>query len=92
MYPKFEGKTFDVNYYKNQYIKLVKEKLAPIKIDDEYEIDNQNGQSSYFAVTRVLFESWEQFENQYIKNSKELSSDRLKFTNSSVIIQTSELK
>jgi len=90
LYPRIDGKKFNYDYYKNQHIQLITDTLHPTSIDIS-EALNQENTSPYFAITHIFFESWEHFVNGYRKNAKELEKNRLKFTDTTVIIQTSEI-
>ena len=59
LYPRIEGKKFDFNYYKNHHMKLVKEKLNPVKVEIDFGIVNQENPSPYIVVSHMIFESQE---------------------------------
>ncbi len=91
LYPRIEGKKFDFNYYKNHHMKLVKEKLNPVKVEIDFGIVNQENPSPYIVVSHMIFESQEQLTNRYKEFSKILNEDKLKFTDIDIIRQISEI-
>jgi len=91
LYPRIEGKKFNYEYYKSHHVQLIKDVLIPSTVEINItEIDQENT-SRYFAITKMNFESWEHFVNSYRKHAKELEKNRLQFTDTNIIIQTSEI-
>jgi len=54
MYPKSEGKSFNLEYYKSKHMKLVKEKLGPLGlINSEVDVGISgmgDSPAPYFAI------------------------------------------
>lgn len=91
LYPRTAGKKFDLEYYKNHHIPLVKRKLNPVKVEIDLGIPSHGRPSSYIAVSHLLFESREQLSASYGSAAQELNEDKLKFTDIEIITQISEV-
>ncbi len=91
LYPRIEGKKFDFDYYKNHHMKLVKEKLKPLKIEIDSGIINPENPSPFIAVSHMIFESREDLANRYREASKILNEDKSKFTDIDIITQISDI-
>ena len=91
LYPRTPGKKFDLEYYRNHHIPLVKRRLAPIKVEIDLGIPGTDRPSPYIAVSHLLFESREQLASSYRSVAQELNEDKLKFTDIEIITQISEV-
>jgi uncharacterized protein (TIGR02118 family) len=91
LYPRGEGKKFDFDYYRDHHMPLVKERLAPLKVEIDFGIPSPGRPSPYIAVTHMIFESWEQLSSRYGAAAQELLADRLRFTDIETVFQISEV-
>ena len=91
LYPRTPGKKFDLEYYRNHHIPLVKRRLAPMKVEIDLGIPRRDQPSPYIAVSHLLFESREQLAANYGPAAQELNEDKLKFTDIEIITQISEV-
>jgi uncharacterized protein (TIGR02118 family) len=91
LYPRVEGKRFDLDYYKNRHMPLVKERLNPVKVEMDIGISRGDQRTPYLAVSHMIFESIEQLATRYAKAADELNADKLKFTDLDLIFQVSEI-
>jgi uncharacterized protein (TIGR02118 family) len=91
LYPRTGGKKFDLEYYRNRHIPLVKERLKPVKVEIDLGLPNQGQPSPYIAVSHLTFESREQLIENYGSAANELLNDKLRFTDIEIITQISEV-
>jgi len=91
LYPRTEGKRFDLEYYRNHHMPLVKRRLSPLKVEIDIGLPRANEPSPYIAVSHMLFESREHLAAGYQSASQELNEDKLKFTDIDIITQISEV-
>jgi len=91
LYPRSAGKKFDLEYYKNRHIPLVKKRLNPTKVEIDLGVSSQGQPSPYVAVTHMTFESREQLVAGYAAAGQELLEDKRRFTDIEIINQVSEV-
>lgn len=91
-YPRTAGKKFDLEYYKNHHMPLVKKRLTPIKVEIDAGVPNHQGEPSpYVAVGYMTFETMEQLVTKYGAAAQELHSDIPNYTDIEPVIQLSEV-
>lgn len=91
-YPRSSGKKFDLEYYKNHHMPLVKEKLMPVKVEIDAGIpNNQNQPSHYIAIGHMTFETMDQLVAGYAAVAQELHADIPNYTDIEPVIQLSEI-
>ena len=91
LYPRIAGKKFDLEYYKNNHMPLVKRRLNPTKVEIDLGIPGRDQASPYIAVSHLLFASREQLAAGYAAAARELNEDKLRFTDIEIITQISEV-
>jgi len=92
LYPRTSGKKFDLEYYQNHHMPLVKKRLTPIKVEIDIGVPNQQGQDApYIAIGHMTFESKEQLVAKYGPAAQELRADIPNYTDIQPIMQTSEV-
>lgn len=94
LYPNAEGKTFDVDYYKNTHMKLVQEKLDPLGLVG-CEVDAGiagmgDTPAPYATIGYLFFETLEAFQAGFAKVGAELVADIPNYTNIEPVIQISD--
>jgi len=94
LYPNSQGSSFNVEYYKNQHMKLVWEKLGPLGLVG-CEVDAgiaglEGGPPPYAAIGYMIFETLEEFQSAFAKAGDELVADVPNYTDIKPIIQISE--
>jgi uncharacterized protein (TIGR02118 family) len=96
MYPNTEGSTFDMAYYCETHMPLVRQKLgAALKgVVVEQGISGPEPGSSppYLALGHLLFESLEAFQTSFGPHAQALMDDIPNYTNTQPTIQISEVK
>ena len=92
MYPRSEGKKFDSEYYRNNHIPFLKEKLEPLKTEIETGSATMGMESPYLAVTHMLFKSIQHLAGKYFFSAHDLTEDQDKFTNIKPVFQVGEIE
>ena len=93
LYPRTEGKSFDLDYYRNKHMKTVKEKLGPLGMVSA-ELDSGiagagDSPSPYFAIGHLIFETVEAFQAAFAKEGGGLLADIPNYTDVEPVIQIS---
>jgi uncharacterized protein (TIGR02118 family) len=93
LYPRSEGKYFDVEYYIKKHMALVKTKLEPFGLQ-ALEVDTGINEkySPYFAIGYLLFNSLREYETAFAEAASELVADIANYTNITPMIQLSEYR
>ena len=95
LYAAGEGKTFDMQYYKNKHIPLVKELLGPALIASS--IDGGIGgaipgsTAPFMAIGHLYFNSVEEFAQAFGTQMPRISADVPNYTNAEPLIQINEV-
>jgi len=94
MYPNGEGKTFDMDYYLNKHIPLVKALLGDsvkiISVDNGLPINSPDSPVPYLAIGHMYFETMSALQNSMTPEVIEkLKADIPNYTNIETIIQIS---
>jgi len=96
MYPNTEGSTFDMAYYCDTHISLVRQKLGAalkgVVVEQGISGSMPGSPPPYLALGHLLFESLEAFRTAFEPHGQALVDDIPKFTNTQPTIQISEVK
>ena len=93
MYPNQTGSTFDMEYYRNTHMPMAQRLLNAT----EFSIDQGIGggmpgsAAPYLAIGHLLFDSLEAFQKTIVVNGAELMADIPNYTNTSPVIQISQV-
>lgn len=94
MYPSIEGGNFDLNYYIQTHVPLVREKLGKVLkgVGIEKGLSASTGiPPVYIAIGYLLVESMEEYLQALTPHSEAIRSDIQNFTNIQPIIQISQI-
>jgi uncharacterized protein (TIGR02118 family) len=95
LYPNGEGKTFDMEYYIRKHIPLVLGLLGEGVELGAIEMGLSGSKSDtppiYLVMSHLYFDTIEGFEKVFRPNEAEIMRDMPNFTNSTPIIQVSEV-
>jgi uncharacterized protein (TIGR02118 family) len=92
MYPESEGATFDMDYYINNHIAMVKEKCAPaIKECTVEQCLDGPEPASYRVIARIGVDTMEDFLTYVAPNDPVFAADLPNFTNIRPVIQVNEV-
>ena len=96
MYPNNEGSTFDMTYYCETHMPMVRQKLGAalkdVAVDQGIGSDEPGSPPPYLALCHLLFESVEAFQIAFGPNAQEFEADVPNYTNTQPTIQISEVK
>lgn len=96
MYPLTLGERFDMDYYCDTHIPLVKKLLGSsctsITVDQCLVGFDLTSPAPYVAVCHVYFESPEEFKMAYAASSAEIKLDRAGYTDIEPIIMFSRVR
>jgi uncharacterized protein (TIGR02118 family) len=94
-YPYDESKSFDMDYYCNSHIALVKEKLGDALVNVTVARGlggpGPGMPATYATVAELYFNSMEDFETYCVPNSPAFDADVPNFTDITPIFQISEV-
>ena len=96
MYPNQEGCKFDMGYYLNNHIPMVKEKLGPAlkgaAVDQGLGGGEPGSKAAYVAMGHLLFDSVEAFQGAFGPHAPAIMADIPNYTDVQPAIQISEVK
>ncbi|PYN07446.1 MAG: EthD family reductase [Candidatus Rokuibacteriota bacterium] len=96
LYPASEGKKFDVDYYVNKHMKLVRERLSSFglvrtEVDKGVAGGAPGSPAPYVAIGHVYFNALDGFQKGMGQHGKEIMADIANYTNIPSQIQISEV-
>ena len=95
LYPKGEGKTFDMEYYKTKHIPLVQhlfgDAMKGASIDKGVSSETPGTPVPYLAIGYLYFQNISAYEDGIKKNLETILADIPKYTNITPVIQISEV-
>jgi uncharacterized protein (TIGR02118 family) len=96
MYPNTEGGKFDIAYYCDKHIPLVRQKLGAALKDVAVEHGmggpEPGSPPAFLAMGHLLFESVQAFQTSFAPHAELIMKDIPKYTNIRPVIQISEVK
>jgi len=96
LYPNKPGSKFDMEYYCNEHIPMVREKLGAAckRLAVEHGIAGMTPGSApaYIAMGHIYCDSTEAFESAFASHAQEIMGDIPNYTDIQPIIQISEVK
>ena len=95
MYPNNEGSTFDMTYYCETHIPMVRQKLGAalkgVAVDHGIGGEEPASPPPYLALCHLLFESVQAFQSSFGPHVQEFEADIPNYTNTQPTIQISEV-
>ena len=95
-YPNTAGSTFDMPYYLNIHMPMVKQRLGAALKGQAVEQGLGGGQPgsppAFLAMGHLLFESVDAFQQAWTPNADAIVGDVPNYTNTQPTIQLSEVK
>ncbi len=96
MYPNNQGSPFDMAYYCQTHMPLVRQRLGTalkgVAVDQGIGGEEPGSPAPYLAMGHLLFESMEAFQASFASHGEEFAADVPNYTNTQPIIQISEVK
>ncbi|MCH8335043.1 MAG: EthD family reductase [Proteobacteria bacterium] len=95
MYPNSEGASFDMDYYRNSHMPMVREKLGDAckdsAIDGGLGGGTPDSPPTYIAMGHLYFDSVEDFQSSFGPHADEIMGDIPNYTNIEPVIQVSQV-
>ena len=95
LYPNEEGKTFDMEYYSNKHMPMLRKRfgnsLKKLEIDKGISGRTPNDPIPFLAVGYLYFESIPDYQNSFGPNAQKIRGDIPNYTNIQPIVQISEV-
>ena len=96
LYPNTEGSNFDMDYYCNTHIPMVKGKLGAalkgVAVEEGLGGAEPDSSATYAAMGHLMFESVEAFQAAFGPHAEAIIGDVPNYTNVEPTIQVSEIK
>lgn len=96
LYPNGEGSTFDLDYYCNKHVPMVKnllgDALKELTVGKGIAGGDPNSPAPYLAIGYLYFESVEDFQNSFGPHAGKIMADTPNYTNTQPVIQVSEVQ
>jgi len=96
LYPNAPGVRFDMTYYCNQHMAIVRECLGDACKDiavDAGLVSGTPGQAApYIAMGHLFFDSVEAFQQSFAAHAERIMGDLPNFTDSQPLVQISEVR
>jgi len=95
-YPAGDGKTFDMNYYLNSHIPMVRQKLGAackgVAVEQGLGGGEPGAPPSFAAMGHLYFDSVGDFQASFGPHAAEIVGDVPNYTNIQPVIQVSDVK
>ena len=95
-YPNEEGKKFDMDYYCNKHMPMVKEMLGDAlkggAVEEGLSGGEPGSRAPYVAMGHMYFDSAEAFQASFGPRAEEITKDVPNYTDIRPIMQISEVK
>ena len=96
MYPNTAGSMFDMKYYCETHMPMVRQKLGEalkgVAVDQGIGGEEPGSPAPYLALCHLLFDSVEAFQTSFAPHVQEFEADIPNYTNTQPTIQISEVK
>jgi uncharacterized protein (TIGR02118 family) len=96
LYQNSEGRRFDMAYYINKHMPMVKEKLGSackrVDVDEGLGGAQPGSKPAFVAMAHLLFESAEGFQNAFGPHADAIMGDIPNYTDIQPIIQLNEVR
>ena len=96
LYPNAAGCKFDMNYYLNQHMPMVQQKLGPackrMAVEEGIAGGAPGAPATYIAMGHLYFDSTDAFQTVFPPHAQSIMADIPNYTNIQPTIQISEVK
>ena len=96
LYPNTSGCKFDMNYYLNQHMPMVQQKLGPackrVAVEEGIAGGAAGAPATYVAMGHLYFDSTDALQTAFSPHAQAIMADIPNYTNIEPIIQVSEVK
>lgn len=96
LYPSTDGSRFDMDYYCNSHMPMVREKLGPackgMSVEEGLGGPSPGSPAPFTAMGHMLFDSVEAFQAVFAPHAETLMTDIPNYTDIQPVIQISAVK
>ena len=96
LYPSRADTKFDMRYYLNHHIPMVRRLLGSalkgVSVEQGISGEELGSSAPYVATAHLLFDSLQAFQSSFAPHAEEITEDVPKYTNSEPIVQIGEVK
>lgn len=96
LYPYAEGKKFDIAYYCDKHIPMVKEKLGAackrVEVDQGVGGGQPGSKPAFFAMGHLIFDSADAFQKAFGPHADAIMKDIPNYTDVPPVIQVNEIR
>ena len=96
LYPNHEGTKFDMAYYVNRHIPMVRQPLQSalkgVSVEEGISGEEPGSHAPNIAMGHLLFDSVEAFHTSFCPHAQAIMADIPNYTNSEPTIQISEVR
>ena len=96
LYPNRADTKFDMRYYLNHHIPMVRRLLGSalkgVSVEQGISGDEPGSSAPYITTAHLVFDSVESFRTSFGPHVQEIMDDIPKYTNSEALIQIGEVK
>jgi uncharacterized protein (TIGR02118 family) len=96
MYPNEKGGTFNMAYYCDKHMPMVKQKLGTalkrVSVEQGLAGGEPGAPPSFLAFGHLYFDTVEAFQTAFAPHAAEILSDIPNYTNTKPVLQISEVK
>jgi len=96
LYPNREGTKFDMAYYLNHHIPMVRQLLGSalrgVSVEQGISGEEPGSPARYVTMCHLLFDSVQAYQTSFGPHAQEIVEDIPKYTNSEPFIQIGEVK
>jgi uncharacterized protein (TIGR02118 family) len=95
-YPQSEGSKFDMKYYLEKHIPMVRQKVGPalknVAVEQGLAGGTPGAPMAYVTICHLTFDTVEAFQTAFGANAPAIMGDIPNYTNIQPIVQISEVK
>lgn len=96
LYPNEDGKKFDMDYYLESHIPLVRKLLGAactnVAVDQGIAGGTPGSKAPYAAIGHLFFDTIEDFMSSFGPNANAITSDIPNYTDTTPLVQVNEIK
>jgi len=96
LYPNAADTKFDMTYYLNRHIPMVRRLLGSalkgVSVEHGISGEEPGSAAPYIAAGHLLFDSVQSFQASVMPHAQELTEDIPKYTNSKPLLQIGEIR
>jgi uncharacterized protein (TIGR02118 family) len=95
LYPNRKGMKFDMTYYLQHHIPMVRQLLSPalksISVDQGLSGEEPGSLAPYHAMAHLVFDSVQDFQTSFGPHAEPIMADIVNYTDSEPVVQISDI-